>query len=125
MKLASSILMLALSLVAMAQGTSQTVSAAKLKTLQSEYKAAKDAYAKKPKDAAVKRKYVNSTFALGMGTMYGEGLNPHQKYAGALDYFREVLKVEPKHKLAKENYDMIAKIYKQMGRPVPGEKSGK
>ena len=126
MKLATSLFAFAFATALFAQGPmsggGQQVSEAKLKQLTADYKASKAAFAKKPKDAKVKKKYVDSTFAVGMGTMYGEKLSPHQKYAGALDYFREVLKVEPKHKLAKENYDMIVKIYKQMGRPVPGEK---
>ncbi len=126
MKLGSSLLVVALAFGAFAQHKPnkqmEQVSPAKLKKLQAEYKTAKAAYGKKPKDAKVKKSYVDSTFALGMGTMYGENLSPHERYAGALGYFREVLKVEPKHKLAKENYDMIVAIYKQLGRPVPGEK---
>ena len=122
MKLASSILIFALAVGAMAQGAPGQVSEAKLKNLTADYKTTKAAFAKKPKDAKVKKKYLDATFALGMGTMYGEKLSPREKYAGALTYFREVLKVEPKHKGAKEQYDLIAGIYKQMGKPVPGEK---
>lgn len=126
MKLGSSILVLALAFGAFAQNRTnkeiEQVTPAKLKKLQANYKSAKAAYGKKPKDAKVKKAYVEATFALGMGTMYGENLSPHERYAGALGYFREVLKVEPKHKLAKDNYDMIAEIYRRMGRPVPGEK---
>lgn len=126
MKLGSSILVVALAFGAFAQNRTnkeiEQVTPAKLKKLQANYKSAKAAYGKKPKDAKVKKAYVEATFALGMGTMYGENLSPHERYAGALGYFREVLKVEPKHKLAKDNYDMIAEIYRRMGRPVPGEK---
>lgn len=137
MKIVSSILILGLAMGAFAQkgapyagqksrqeaqqGTQQ-VSDAKLKQLTSEYKAAKAAYTKKPKDAGLKKKYVDATYALGLGTMYAENLPPRQKYSGALDYFREVKKANPKHKGAIDNYDMIAKIYRQMGKPVPGEK---
>lgn len=124
MKLASSFLILGLAISAFAQQGTNQISPEKLKKLKAEYTTAKAAFAKKPKDAKIKKKYVDATFAVGMGTMYGDKLTPREKYAGALAYFREVLKVEPKHKGAKENYDMIAKIYRDMGRPVPGEKPG-
>ncbi|MBS1728504.1 MAG: hypothetical protein JST51_17445 [Armatimonadetes bacterium] len=122
MKRTLSILVMALAVSALAHQGTRQISDAKLKQLKAEYKTTKAAYAKKPKDVATKKKYVDATFALGMGTMYAETLTPHEKYAGALAYFREVLKVEPKHKLAKENYDLIAGIYKKMHMPVPGEK---
>lgn len=106
------------------QGNSMTqqVNDAKLKQLESAYTAAKTAFTKKPKDAKVKKSFVNAAFAVGMGRMYSESLPPRQKYSSALTAFREVMKVQPDHKLAKQNYDLIAKIYKDMGRPVPGEK---
>jgi hypothetical protein len=105
-----------------AQGGSQQVSDAKLKQLESGYKSSKASYMKKPKDTKLKKGYVDATFAVGLGRMYSVSLPPRAKYSTALGAFREVLKVDPKHKGARENYDMIAKIYKQMGRPVPGEK---
>ncbi len=103
-----------------AQAATQQVSDAKLKLLESAYKSAKADFAKKPKDAKVKKAYVNATFAVGMGRMYSVSLPPRQKYTTALDAFREVLKTDPNHKEAKANHDMIVKIYKDMGRPVPG-----
>lgn len=102
-------------------GTEQ-VSDATLKSLEATYKVSKTAFEKKPKDAKSKKTFVNAAFAVGLGRMYSVSLPPRAKYSTALDAFREVMKLEPNHKLAKQNYDMIAKIYKQMGRPVPGEK---
>jgi len=103
------------------KGAPGQVSDEKLKQLEAAYTSAKASYTKKPKDAKVKKGFVDATFAVGMGRMYSN-LPPRQKYSGALDAFREVMKADPKHKLAKQNYDLIAKIYKDMGRPVPGEK---
>jgi tetratricopeptide (TPR) repeat protein len=108
--------------VQQAQQGTQQVSDAKLKQLTKEYNTAKAAYAKKPKDANATKTYVNATYALGLGTMYAENLPPRQKYSGALAYFREVKKVSPRHKGATDNYNMIADIYRKMGKPVPGEK---
>lgn len=100
----------------------QQVSDVKLKALEAAYTTSKTAFAKKPKDAKAKNAFVNSAFAVGIGRMYSVSLPPRAKYSTALDAFREVLKLDPKHKEAKSNYEMIADIYKQMGRPVPGEK---
>ena len=105
-----------------AQSGTQQVSDAKLKQLEASYKSSKAAYDKKPKDTKLMKGYIDATFAVGMGRMYSVSLPPRAKYSTALEAFREVLKVDPKHKGARDNYDMIAKIYKQMGRPVPGEK---
>ena len=91
----------------------------KLKNLEFSYQKAKELFAKKPKDAKVKKSYIDATFAFGMGNMYSETLPPRMKYKTALTYFREVMKVDPKNKPAKEQYDLIASIYKSMGRPVP------
>ncbi len=104
-----------------AQQATQQVSDAKLKALEAAYTTAKASFAKKPKDAKVKQAYINATFAVGMGRMYSVSLPPRQKYTTALDAFREVKKVDPKHKEANKNYDMIVAIYKSMKRPVPGE----
>lgn len=125
MKSIPSLLLIGLATVAVAQSGTQQVSDAKLKKLAAEYKTAKAAYDKKPNDAKVKKSFENAAFGYGLGCMYSESMPAKDKYRAALEHFRETLKVNPKHKLAKENYDMIAQIYRQMGRPVPGEKSGK
>jgi tetratricopeptide (TPR) repeat protein len=103
------------------KGAPGQVSDAALKKLEAAYTTAKASYAKKPKDSKVTKSFVDAAYAVGMGRMYSN-LPPRQKYSGALDAFREVLKINPKHKGAKDSYEMIANIYKQMGRPVPGEK---
>ena len=95
------------------------VSDAKLKGLEKTYVATKASYTKTPKNAAVKKKYIDATLAYGLGCMYSESLPPREKYKKALVYLREVLKVDPKNKVAREQHDMIVAIYKQMGRPVP------
>ena len=104
-----------------AQQATQQVSDAKLKALEAGYKSAKADFAKKPKDAKVKQAYINATFAVGMGRMYSVSLSPHERYSTALSAFREVKKVDPKHKEANKNYDLIVSIYHSMKRPVPGE----
>lgn len=104
---------------AIAQRGTEQVDDKKLKQLEKSYVSAKAAFGKKPKDAKVKRTYLDSTLAYGLGNMYSVSLPPNQKYKMALVYFREVLKVEPNNKVAKENKEMIESIYKSMGRPVP------
>ncbi len=103
----------------MQQGGGKEVSKAQLAKLDKEYKAAEAAYKKAPKDKKVVKKYADASFALGMGTMVGEGLTPREKYTGALKYLRRSVKADPKNKLAKEQIEMIESIYKSMGRPIP------
>jgi hypothetical protein len=43
------------------------------------------------------------------------------KYRAALDDYRKALQADPANAEAKANKQMIENIYKQMGRPVPGE----
>jgi hypothetical protein len=109
-----------LSVFANSQASSKQVSDAQLKTLKAEYTATKALYTKKPTDAKLKKKYVDSSLAYGLGCMYSVSLPPREKYKSALVYFREVLKLDPKNKVAKEQKVMIESIYKQMGRPIPG-----
>lgn len=90
-----------------------------LKTLEASYSSAKAVYAKKPKDAAAKKKYVAATVAFGTATMMSDKLAPRVKYVGALRLYREALKIDPKNKEALENKNMIERIYKDMGRPIP------
>lgn len=92
---------------------------AELAKIEKAYKAAKTAFEKKPKDAAVKKTYVASTVKFGTATMLSPALGPRQKYAGALKLYREALKVDPKNKEALNNKKMIEDIYTQMGRPIP------
>jgi tetratricopeptide (TPR) repeat protein len=88
----------------------------KLTTAQTEAKAA---FTKKPKDEKVKKSYVAATVKLGTATMVSPALPPKEKYRGALRYYREALKVDPKNQEALNNKKMIEAIYKSMGREVP------
>jgi len=92
---------------------------ANLKKLTSAQVTAKAAYTKKPKDAKVKKAYVEATVKLGTATMVSPALPPKEKYRGALKWYREALKVDPKNKEASNNKKMIEDIYKSMGREVP------
>lgn len=82
--------------------------------------AAKIAFTKKPKDAKIRKTYVESNVALGLQYTYSQTVDRKLKYKLALNYLREALKLEPNHKDAKPMYDQIVSIYKSMGRPVPG-----
>jgi tetratricopeptide (TPR) repeat protein len=84
----------------------------------------KVAFKKNPKDAKLKKKYVDSNVALGMQYTYAGTVDRKQKYRIAMGYFNEALKYDPKNKDATETRNLIVSIYKSMGRPVPGE-SGK
>ncbi|HLO99743.1 MAG TPA: hypothetical protein VK171_14210 [Fimbriimonas sp.] len=105
---------------AFGQKSMQQVSDAKLKELKATYASAKKKHTAKPKDAKAKKALVDASFALGMGSMYSESLSARVKYKEALVYFRETLKLDPKHKMAAEQKKLIEDIYKSMGRPVPG-----
>ncbi len=103
----------------MASGEDLKKEQATLAKLQKAQVAAKAAFAKKPKDAKTKEAYVAATVKLGTATMVSAALPPKDKYRGALKWYKEALKVDPKNKEAKNNTDMIVSIYKSMGRPVP------
>jgi TPR repeat protein len=99
-------------------GTEQ-VSAEKLSKAEKDYNASKKAFEKNKKDAKLKKKYVDSTNTFALANMYSATLSTKVKYRNALKYFREVLSVEPKNKIAREQSDMIISIYQQMGLPIP------
>lgn len=99
-------------------GTEQ-VTAEKLAKSEKEYVAAKKAFEKSKKDAKLKKKYIDATNTFALANMYSATLSTKVKYRNALKYFREVLAVDPKDKIAKEQSEMIESIYKQMGLPIP------
>jgi tetratricopeptide (TPR) repeat protein len=103
----------------MATGGDLKKEKATLAKLTKEQTSAKAAFAKKPKDAKVKKAYVDSTVKLATASMVSPALSPREKYPTALKYYREALKVDPNNKEAKNNSEMIISIYKSMGRPVP------
>lgn len=81
--------------------------------------AAKAAFAKNPKDMQAKQAYVKATVRLGTNCMMSNILDRKVKYRRALSYYREALKLDPTNREAKNNKDMIEKIYKSMNRPIP------
>lgn len=107
------------SMVVHAQGASQANDKAALATMQKTYASTKAAYTKKPSNAAAKKAYVNATVKLGTATMMTATLPPREKYSGALKYYREALKVDPKNAEALKNKKLIEDIYRSMGRPIP------
>ncbi|MFZ4508137.1 MAG: hypothetical protein ACOYON_10640 [Fimbriimonas sp.] len=111
-------LVLALSASALAQ---DDVAAAKkeLAKVEKQYVAAKASYTKKPKDAKLKKAYIEATVKFGTATMTNASLSPREKYAPALRLYREALKLDPTNKEAANNKKMIEDIYVQMGRPIP------
>jgi tetratricopeptide (TPR) repeat protein len=92
---------------------------ARLIKLEKAYKAAKAKLAKAPHDAKAKADFANIGAAYGHESMVSPVLAPRVKYPQALHIYREVLKVDPNQKTAKDESNLIISIYKQMGRPVP------
>ena len=93
--------------------------AKQLAKLQKERLGAKAVYLKKPKDSALRHRYVVATVKLGTATMMCESLDRKVKYRDALRLYREALKLEPDNREAANNRDLIEGIYRSMGRPIP------
>ncbi len=93
----------------------------KLATLAKAYATAKSAYAKKPKDAKVKKTYVAAASNYGYESMMSPILDRSIKYRQALRLFREALKIEPNHPVAKPASQKIIDIYRSLGKPIPKE----
>lgn len=72
-----------------------------------------------PKDAVVKKTYVEALMGNADAYMYNDKLPPFKKYPTALRGYRKVVELEPTNTKAKDNVAMIENIYKSMGRPVP------
>jgi hypothetical protein len=77
------------------------------------------AYAKNPSDAGTKKQLVSATYEYGHTVMTDPNLSPRIKYRAALKEFRRVLELDPNHKQAASEKEMIESIYRQMGRPIP------
>lgn len=90
-----------------------------LPALEKAYKNAKATFEKKPKDAKAKEAFVTAGVKYGHESMMSPLLAPRVKYGQALRIYREVLKVDPKNPVAKQESELIIGIYKSMGRPVP------
>jgi tetratricopeptide (TPR) repeat protein len=102
-----------------AQSAEDTKELARLAKLDKAQATAKQAYLKKPKDAKLKKKYVDATTTLAYEVMTSPALSPREKYPRALRLYREAKQVDPKNKDAIKWVKEIEDIYKSMGRPVP------
>lgn len=80
---------------------------------------AKAAYAKKPKDAKVKKAYIDATMKLADAELVSPALLPKVKYPRSLRHYREIRKVDPKNAKANEQIALIEGIYRSMKRPIP------
>jgi len=103
----------------MGQAVPTTADKARLTKLEKEFTAAKMALAKNPKDKKSQKKFATIGALYGHESMTSPVLPPRVKYRQALHIYREVLKVDPTNPVAKQDSDMMIKIYKSMGRPVP------
>ncbi len=73
----------------------------------------------RPNDSDLKARTAEADYQAGHAMMMSEELDRKVKYRGALKYFRRALALNPDHKLAAEDKNLIESIYKQMGRPIP------
>ncbi|MEZ0326168.1 MAG: hypothetical protein ACAH95_09690 [Fimbriimonas sp.] len=124
MKLLIALIALLVTSLAVAQPYAgvQKATAEDKKTLAAKEKAyasAKAMYVKKPNDAKVKKAYAAAAANYGYESMISPVLDRSVKYRQALRLFREAMKIEPNHPLAKPASDKIIQIYKSLGRPVP------
>ncbi len=89
--------------------------------LDKSFQTAEAKYKKSPKDASVKKAYVESAYTYGHTVMLdrGKGLSPSVQYRAALALYRKALAVDPKHKPSLDDKNMIEGIYKQMGISIP------
>ncbi|MBI5705859.1 MAG: hypothetical protein HZC36_02595 [Armatimonadetes bacterium] len=95
------------------------ITAEDLKKLQTKQESAVAALKKKPGDATLKKAYVTASLDLADKTMKSAALESTEKYPAALRIYRDVLKVDPANKEAKEWIGMIESIYQSMGKAVP------
>jgi tetratricopeptide (TPR) repeat protein len=73
----------------------------------------------KPKDAKIKSSLADAYYKAGNVCTTSPSLPPRLKYRTALGYYRQCLKLNPKHAKALAEKKTIEDIYKQMGRPIP------
>jgi hypothetical protein len=75
---------------------------------------------KSPKDAKVKKAYVDAAYKYGHTVMTSQGKLPSRvMYRAALALYRKALAVDPKHQPSLNDKKMIEDIYKGMGMPIP------
>ena len=106
--------------VALATGArAQSKEVKQLTEFRGAYAKAKAGLAARPKDPKAKKAFVAAGDRLALATMTADSLPRTTKYRDALRIYREVLKVEPTNHEAKTNSEMMIRIYRQMGRPIP------
>ena len=74
---------------------------------------------KLPKDAVVKKAYVEAAFNFGKGAEYSSVLGAKVKYRAALAMYRKALAVDPKHEPSLKEKKQIDDIYKDMPGGIP------
>lgn len=119
MRVFVSVLAAAIAVFGIAQKGIDKQELTKLAGLDKAVATAKAALAKAPKDAAKKKSAVSAIMKAADAYLHANSVAPKVKYPKALRYYRDVLKIDPKHKEAKENVTGIEGIYKSMGRPIP------
>jgi tetratricopeptide (TPR) repeat protein len=103
-----------------ATGEEARAARAKLAQHEAAYNRAKRAFNADPRRSAARRRaLVEATVQFGATTMMSPVLTPQVKYPRALRLFREALRLDPNHAKAREYHDLIVRIYRSMGRPVP------
>jgi hypothetical protein len=75
---------------------------------------------KSPKDARVKKAYVDTAIKYEQKIYLGQSkLSPVIKYRATLALCRMVLAVDPKNTTCKNDMDQIVQIYRGMNKPIP------
>lgn len=90
-----------------------------LQRLQKNWEAASASFAKHPKDSKARKDYIVAGVRFGHESMVSPILSAHVKYRQALHVYKQVLKVDPNNPVAKPEADLMIRIYKQLGRPIP------
>lgn len=108
-----------LAALALLGATAHGQTLAEVKVFGAAYAKAKKALATKPGDKKLRLAFVAAGDRFATATMMAPELDRKVKYRDALRLYREVLKVDPKNREAKNNSEMIVGIYKQLGKPVP------
>ncbi len=103
----------------MGQAVATNADKAKLAKLEKEYNTAKAKLAKSPKNKKIVAEFATIGSLYGHESMLSPVLPSRIKYRQALRIYREVLKVDPKNPVAKQDSEQIISIYKSMGRPIP------
>jgi tetratricopeptide (TPR) repeat protein len=83
------------------------------------FKAAEAKLKKSPKDAKVKKAYVDAAFKYGHAAMERGQVSPRIMYRASLALYRKALAVDPKHKPSLDEKKLIEDIYAGMPGGIP------